>query len=227
MLQGDSLPFSLLENIEPNLKAQENLSVADKAKNAAIVPATLGTWLPKHREGVSKPLIDSFVNTVRMIPGTNKIGAIGFCWGGRYAILEAHGQKKDETGSSIGGVDAAVACHPSLLAVPGDFDPVSVPLSLAVGSKDSYLDQKTVGQIQDLMAKKTELPHELRVRFTINRAMCELWTDAMDRSMRTKYMGLLCGRTGRAKRIRRLWMRARSRELSGSTSIYHRSSPQW
>ena len=106
-----------------------------------------------------------------MIPGTNKVGAIGFCWGGRYAILEAHGQKKDGNGSDVGGVDAAVAYHPALVTVPGDFDPVSVPLSLAVGTKDSLLDQKTVGQIQDLMAKKTDLPHELRVSclHTLNR----------------------------------------------------------
>ena len=137
--------------------------MADKAKNAAIVPATLGPWLAKHREGVSKPLIDSFVNTVRMIPGTNKIGAIGFCWGGRYAILQAHGQSKDGSGSSVGGVDAAYACHPTLVAIPGDFDPVTKPLSLAMGSKDSLLDTKSVGQIQDLMAKKTDVPHEIRV----------------------------------------------------------------
>ncbi|KAL9126459.1 MAG: hypothetical protein Q9217_004497 [Psora testacea] len=162
-LQGDSLPISFLDNIEPNLKTKESLSVADKAKNAAIVTTTLGTWLPKHREGVSKPFIDGFVNTVRMTPGTNKVGAVGFCWGGRYAILEARGQKKDGSGSDVGGVDAAVAFHPSLVTVPGDFDPVSVPLSLGVGTKDSALDQKTVGQIQDVMAKKTNLPHELRI----------------------------------------------------------------
>ena len=62
------------------MKDQEKLSVADKAKNAALIPATLGPWLAKHREGVSKPIIDGFINTVRMTPGTNKIGAIGFCW---------------------------------------------------------------------------------------------------------------------------------------------------
>lgn len=37
------------------------------------------------------------------------------------------------------------------------------PLSLALGTKDSLLDQGTVGKIQDLMAKKTEVPHEIRV----------------------------------------------------------------
>ena len=144
--------MSFLDNVEPNVKTQETLTVADRAKNAAIVPATLGPWLAKHREGVTKPLIDGFVNIVRMTPGTNKVGAIGFCWGGGYAILEAHGQKKDGSGSDVGGVDSAMACHPSLVAVPGDFDPVSVPLTLAVGTKDSLIDQAAIGKLRDPMA---------------------------------------------------------------------------
>lgn len=47
--------------------------------------------------------------------------------------------------------------------MPGDFEGVERPLSLAVGDKDSLLDNATVGSIQDLMAKKTSLPHELRI----------------------------------------------------------------
>ena len=43
----------------------------------------------------------------------------------------------------------------------------SEPLSLALGTKDSLLDQGTVGKIQDLMAKKTEVPHEIRVSWSI------------------------------------------------------------
>lgn len=49
-------------------------------------------------------------------------------------------------GSSVGGVDAAYACHPSMLSVPGDFEAVTQPMSLAVGSKDSVLDVATVGK---------------------------------------------------------------------------------
>ena len=163
MHEGDSLPISFLQNVEPPLKEREPLSLADKTKNAAIVPTTLGPWLAKHREGVTKPLIDGFVNTVRMLPGTNKIGALGFCWGGRYAVLQAHGQSKDESGSSIGGVDAAYACHPSLVAVPADFEPVTKPLSLALGTKDSLLDESQIGKIQDVMGNKTDIPHEIQL----------------------------------------------------------------
>ena len=76
---GNSLPISFLQNVEPPLKDREQLTLVDKTKNAAIVPTTLGPWLISHREAVTQPLIDSFVNAVRMIPGTNKIGAIGFC----------------------------------------------------------------------------------------------------------------------------------------------------
>ena len=109
--QGDSLPIDFLQNVEPPLKKQETLTLTEKAKNTAVVPATLGPWLLTHRESVTRPLINGFVNTVRNTPGTNKIGAIGFCWGGRYAILQAHGQSKDGSGGDVGGVDAAVgAC---------------------------------------------------------------------------------------------------------------------
>ncbi|MCJ1413671.1 hypothetical protein MMC19_007793 [Ptychographa xylographoides] len=160
---GNSLPISFLQNVEPPLKEQAQLTLVDKAKNAAIVPTTLGPWLLSHREAVTAPLIDGFVNAVRMLPGTNKIGAIGFCWGGRYAILQAHGQKQDGSGSSVGGVDAAFAAHPSLVAIPADFDPVARPLSLAMGTKDSLLSLDQIGQIQDLLAKKTDVPHEIRL----------------------------------------------------------------
>ena len=157
------MPLSFLENVEPNAKTQETLGVADKAKNTAIVSATLATWLPKHREGVTKPLIDGFVNTLRTTPGTEKVGAVGFCWGGRYALLEAHGPSEHIEGSKAGGVDAAVAYHPALVAVPSDFEPLKVPFSLGVGTKDSLLDQTTVGKIQDTIAKLVDVPHELRV----------------------------------------------------------------
>ena len=63
----------------------------------------------------------------------------------------------------VGGVDAAFAAHPSLVAIPGDFDPVSKPLSLALGTQDSLLDTKQIGQIQDTLAKKTDVPHEIRL----------------------------------------------------------------
>ena len=130
----------------------------DKASSTAKVGITLGPWLIRHREAVSKPIIDGFINTVRYIPGTDKVGVIGFCWGGRYAILAAHGGDKPGM-----GVDAAYACHPSLVAIPGDFDPVAKSLSLALGTKDSLLDEKQIGQIQDVLAKKTDVPHEIRL----------------------------------------------------------------
>ena len=111
--QGDSLPVEFLQSVEPPLKVREDAGLIDKAKGTVDVMATLGPWLATHREGVSEPLISGFVNTVKKIPGTQHVGAIGFCWGGRYAILQAQKPR----GESGGGVDAAYACHPSLLSV--------------------------------------------------------------------------------------------------------------
>ncbi|KAF2090640.1 dienelactone hydrolase family protein-like protein [Saccharata proteae CBS 121410] len=155
--QGDSLPIDFLQTVEPPLPQREAMGMVEKTAATAKVGATLGPWLVRHREGVSKPLMDGFINTIRTTAGTDKVGAIGFCWGGRYAILATH-----EAGPGK-GVDAAYACHPSLVAIPADFDPVARPLSLALGDKDGLLGEKEIGAIQEVMGKKTGVPHEIRV----------------------------------------------------------------
>jgi dienelactone hydrolase len=59
-------------------------------------------------------------------------------------------------------VDAAYACHPSLLAIPGDISPVAKPTSVAVGEKDSLLDLKSVEQIRDAL-NQTGVPTEVKI----------------------------------------------------------------
>lgn len=152
ILNGDPLPVSFLDNVEPPAKAHAD-GIVDKVKNTAIMTATFGTWLPKHTEATTRPIVENFFKHVRTIPGTGKVGAIGFCYGGRYSILAADGL-----------ADASYACHPSLLAVPADFEKVEKPLSLAVGDKDSLLDNKSVEQIKDyLLKEKSSVPNEVVV----------------------------------------------------------------
>jgi len=62
----------------------------------------------------------------------------------------------------LGLVDAAVAQHPSMVGVPADFDPVSVPLCVAVGDQDSLLSMDDVKKFKDILDAKS-IPTEVTV----------------------------------------------------------------
>ena len=149
ILQGDPLPISFLQVAEPPLKDQEQAGLIDKAKNTAIMGATFATWMPKHTKAATLPIVEKFIDEIKNMPGTKKVGTIGFCFGGLYSILMAHGK-----------VDAAYAGHPSLIAIPEDFEPVTKPLSLAVGTRDSLLSDAQNDEIKAILDKKS-VPCEL------------------------------------------------------------------
>lgn len=69
---GDSLPIEFLDNAEPKLEVREKEGLVDKTTRTAKIGVTLGPWLVTHREAVSKPIIDKFIQDIRSTPGTNK-----------------------------------------------------------------------------------------------------------------------------------------------------------
>ena len=140
-----------MTSVEPTLPARETMSFAAKLLGTLRAGASLGPWLLRHREAVAWPVIEAFITEVRAVPGVEKVGVVGFCWGGRYAILAA---QEPFSGTGGKGVDAAYAAHPSLCAIPGDFERVCVPLSVALGERDSYLGASEVGKIEDVMERK-------------------------------------------------------------------------
>ena len=62
-----------------------------------------------------------------------------------------------------------------MVAIPGDFDPVVKPLSLALESKDSLLGEKGIGQIKELLPK-------VRTQITLYLKATNLWAEGVPRT---------------------------------------------
>ena len=134
---------------KPQQQEDESKSLVDKAADAASVNATMGPWLAKHHEDVSFPKIKEFLTHLRADPGHKKVGSIGFCWGGRYAILLCH-EGADPY------VDAAVAFHPSFLSIPAEIEKIERPVDIEVGDQDALLSASDIETIQGIFRNKPQ-----------------------------------------------------------------------
>jgi len=99
------------------------------------VPTLVG-FLSRNKEAVVRPRVDALVRAARAKaaelgggPGA-KLGAVGFCFGGRYAAL---------LGKAGGGVDAFAAVHPSGIDLAKDLDNITAPGFFAFSEHDMQI----------------------------------------------------------------------------------------
>lgn len=82
-------------------------------------------WGSRHPTEVSDRIAAQTIDYMRRDFGVERIGAVGYCWGGKYVPrMLAQG----------GNINAGFIAHPSLLTT-AEIEAVVGPLSLAVGSE--------------------------------------------------------------------------------------------
>lgn len=153
--EGDPVPLSVADVLIPvDAKGQSNLSYFTGV--LASMPSFL-MWAPRHMDGkTSKTCFDFLEKLRRATPLDHKIGMVGMCWGGQYALRAARGQNKIEVGGEqVPVVDAVVALHPSNLSLPTDVDTLVVPTSIGWGLKDSLVKIETKDKIIEIQKKET------------------------------------------------------------------------
>lgn len=130
----------------------------------ATISATKGTVL-------------KFVQDMRTSPppfatDNLKVGAAGFCWGGKHCFLLAADNEADRVGrhesqTNAGKpqtlLDCVFTAHPSALEVPKDAEAVVVPTSLCIGDVDMALGIESVNKVKDILEAKEQGMHEVVV----------------------------------------------------------------
>jgi dienelactone hydrolase len=106
-----------------------------------------------NRIGRSFPIVKGFFEQIRNEEGSHlPIGAAGFCWGGKHAVLLAQGHEID--GKLL--IDAGFTGHPSILSIPGDIEKMTLPVSFAIGDEDVQLPMAQVERIKAIVEAKPE-----------------------------------------------------------------------
>lgn len=67
----------------PDLFQGDQIKVADMESGKANLPA----WLPNHQSAVVDPVVEKSIKYVRETLGVKKIGAVGYCFGGKVRPL--------------------------------------------------------------------------------------------------------------------------------------------
>lgn len=145
-------------------------SIKSGFKFAASLP-TLLSWFSRHNDKISTPIVDKFMFALRTErPSLGKLGAIGYCWGGKFSVLMGGKLAKERTSTVKSNdsnnnneriltptVDCIVACHPSMLTVPADIENIIVPAFFGLAETDQIFPKKDVEATKTILRSKGTL----------------------------------------------------------------------
>ncbi|KAF2719749.1 dienelactone hydrolase family protein [Polychaeton citri CBS 116435] len=157
-MDGGAVPLSMMYNMA--YLAESSWLWTPYYLTAVIVDIVPHLW--RNRMSVCWPRMTSWFSALRedvSLP----IGAAGFCWGGLHAIMLTHDREDTKTKNGQNFVDASFAAHPSGVAVPGDFEKVVRPLSIAVGDDDAVMSIKQAQEAKQSLEKTAPATTEVVV----------------------------------------------------------------
>ncbi|KAK9416796.1 putative Protein AIM2 [Seiridium unicorne] len=101
-----------------------------------------------------------------------KIGAAGFCWGGKHTVTLAKDDPKHRvtrhSSQSLSSapeplIDAAFVAHPTSIKVPDDIDPIKIPISWSVGEVDEQMKGEDIKKVKAILESKKDVEHDVRI----------------------------------------------------------------
>ncbi|KAN0090033.1 alpha/beta-hydrolase [Hyaloscypha variabilis] len=128
-------------------------------------------WYAMNRISASYPRVKTIFELLRRDEGSSlPVGAAGFCWGGKHvALLAAEVTKVNDKPL----IDAGFTGHPSMLVMPDDVENIKLPVSFAIGDKDSHLPLEVAHKIRDIVeAKPLEQRGEMILYPDCNHGFC-------------------------------------------------------
>ncbi|KAL4784830.1 dienelactone hydrolase [Aspergillus varians] len=154
-MKGTAAPVWSIDTIRSVMKTG---SVWDWLKKPYYIASLLYVMVPfliANRPAKSYPIVESFFASVRQSEeGHLPIGAAGFCWGGKHTVILAHGASTTVNGTRKNLIDVGFIGHPSMLAIPGDIEKITVPVSFALGELDSNLKEQQIKDVKKVMEEK-------------------------------------------------------------------------
>ncbi|OAK97797.1 alpha/beta-hydrolase [Phaeosphaeriaceae sp. SRC1lsM3a] len=148
--KGDPVGLSVADALLP-VDAAAQSTFAKYTGILASMPSFL-MWRTRHKHADTEAIcVDFLAKLRRATPRETKIGMVGFCWGGRYALRAALSSNMiDIDGTRTPLIDAVVALHPSNLVLPEDVSGLVVPVSYGWGVEDFAVSFKQKAEIEGI-----------------------------------------------------------------------------
>ncbi|KIW46462.1 uncharacterized protein PV06_02133 [Exophiala oligosperma] len=171
--KGDPVRLQVADVLLP-VDAAKQSKFAKYTGLLAAMPSFI-MWMGRHKFGPTDKICMDFLKALRRsTPKSQKIGMVGFCWGGRYAIragLESNMIEVD--GAKVPLVDAVAALHPSHLSLPDDVENMVVPVTYGWGRHDEGVSFDTKAKVEQIHANATKagrrIPEQVHKVYTPGR----------------------------------------------------------
>ncbi|PYH89487.1 alpha/beta-hydrolase [Aspergillus ellipticus CBS 707.79] len=163
--QGDPVPLNSVDVLLP-VDANQQSTFAKYTGMLALAPSFM-LWLTRHRKAATHTVCTDFLARLRRdTPPERKIGMVGFCWGGKYALRAGRERNMITVGTGpeekkVPLIDAIVALHPSHVVMPEDVVDLVVPTTCGWGLEDQGVKIALKGEMEQLHAEEKKKGRQL------------------------------------------------------------------